>query len=122
MPPKLNQATLTVLMLVKTTTEWLGIPAPRRYQLFQDQVGPILGKHAEHISLRLFDMEFYSARVTDVWMWEAKDRHDYERVVEELRDTPFWDRYFDIVEILPGVENMYLGVQGREGQILNEPI
>ncbi|WP_408311697.1 darcynin family protein [Paraburkholderia sp. RL17-347-BIC-D] len=22
-------------------------------------------------------------------------------------DHPFWDRYFDIVEILPGVENAY---------------
>jgi hypothetical protein len=28
-------------------------------------------------------------------------------VVEALRETPFWDRYFDIVEILPGVENAY---------------
>ena len=116
MPTKPNQATLTVLMLVKTTTEWLSIPALRRFELFQKQIGPILTKHAERVSLRLYDMEFYSARVTDVWMWEAKDHHDYELVVEELRDTPFWDRYFDIVEILPGVENMYLNSHDHAGQ------
>jgi len=122
MPTKPNQATLTVLMLVKTTTEWLSIPALRRFELFQKQIGPILTKHTERVSLRLYDMEFYSARVTDVWMWEAKDHHDYELVVEELRDTPFWDRYFDIVEILPGVENMYLNVHGPVGESANDLI
>ncbi|WP_216843125.1 darcynin family protein [Granulicella sp. S190] len=24
-----------------------------------------------------------------------------------MRETPFWDRYFSILEILPGVENAY---------------
>ncbi|WP_222103452.1 darcynin family protein [Chitinimonas sp. BJB300] len=28
-------------------------------------------------------------------------------MVEALRETPFWDRYFSIVEMLPGVENAY---------------
>ena len=51
--------------------------------------------------------EFFSARVTDVWMWQAKSRHAYEMVVEELRETPLWDRFFSIVEILAGVENAY---------------
>jgi hypothetical protein len=27
--------------------------------------------------------------------------------VEELRESPFWDRYFEVVEILPGVEDAY---------------
>jgi hypothetical protein len=27
--------------------------------------------------------------------------------VEELRETPIWDRFFLIVEILAGVENAY---------------
>lgn len=40
-------------------------------------------------------------------MWDAKDHHAYELLVEDLRETAFWDRYFDIVEILPGVENAY---------------
>ncbi|MDQ0771765.1 hypothetical protein QF026_000231 [Streptomyces aurantiacus] len=28
-------------------------------------------------------------------------------VIEALRETPFWDHYFEIVEILVGVENGY---------------
>jgi hypothetical protein len=35
-------------------------------------------------------------------------------LVEDLRDTPFWDRYFKIVEILPGVENAYAKNYNRE--------
>jgi hypothetical protein len=70
-------------------------------------VEPILRKYRDRLTLRFFDTEFYSARVTDIWLWEATDRHAYELVVEELRETPFWDRYFHIVEILPGVENAY---------------
>jgi len=66
------------------------------------------------VALRFYDVEFYSARVTDMWMWDAKDHHSYELLVEELRETPFWDRYFEIVEILPGVENAYAKNYDRE--------
>jgi hypothetical protein len=30
-----------------------------------------------------------------------------------LRETPFWDRYFSIVEILPAVENAYAANYNR---------
>jgi hypothetical protein len=97
----------TVFMLVKTTPEWLGFPVSRRGELAREQLTPILKKHAAGVSLRYFDVEFYSARVTDIWMWDAKDHHSYQLLIEELRESQFWDRYFEIVEILPGVENAY---------------
>ncbi|MGH1592195.1 darcynin family protein [Methylobacterium phyllosphaerae] len=31
----------------------------------------------------------------------------HEAVVEALRETAFWDRWFTIVEIIPAVENAY---------------
>ena len=99
--------TLTVFMLVKTSPEWLGFPVDRRFELLAEQFTPILRKHADDVALRFFDVEFYSTRVTDVWMWDARDHHSYELLVEDLRETAFWDRYFDIVEILTGVENAY---------------
>jgi hypothetical protein len=42
-----------------------------------------------------------------VWVLAAADPHEYELAVEALRETPLWDRYFAIVEILPGVANAY---------------
>ncbi|MDE9565268.1 hypothetical protein KKI93_14670, partial [Xenorhabdus bovienii] len=44
---------------------------------------------------------------------DAKDHESYQLLVEELRETPLWDRYFDIVEILTGVENAYAKNYGR---------
>ena len=109
MTPKTNgfEPAFTVFMLVKTTPEWLGFTVDHRHDLARTQLTPILKKHADGVSLRFFDVEFYSARVTDIWMWDAKDHHSYELLVEELRETPFWDRYFEVVEILPGVEDAY---------------
>ncbi|MFC5475796.1 darcynin family protein [Paraherbaspirillum soli] len=98
---------LTVFMLVKTTPEWLGFSIDRRFSLLAEHFEPILRKHQPQVTLRFYDVEFYSARVTDIWVWDASEHHAYELLVEDLRETPFWDRYFEIVEILPGVENAY---------------
>jgi hypothetical protein len=98
---------LTVFMMVKTLPEWLGMPVPERFANFRRYLQPILSKYQDQVSCRIFDTEFFSARVTDVWVWEAKSRHAYEMVVEELRETPLWDRFFSIIEILAGVENAY---------------
>ncbi len=108
------ETTLTVFMLVKTTPEWLGFSIDKRFDLLREIFTPILMKHAASVALRFFDVEFYAARVTDLWMWDAKDHHSYQLLVEDLRETPFWDRYFDIVDILPGVENAYARNYGRE--------
>ena len=101
------ESVFTVFMLVKTTPEWLAFPVDRRHELARTQLTPILKKHEAAVSLRYFDVEFYSARVTDIWMWDAKDHHSYELLVEDLRESPFWDRYFKVVEILTGVEDAY---------------
>ncbi len=98
---------LTVFMLVKTSPEWLAFPIEERFRLLAAHVEPILRKHHPKVTLRFYDIEFYSARVTDLWMWEAADHQSYELLVEDMRETPFWDRFFQIVEILPGVENAY---------------
>ena len=105
--PQQPAPVLTVFMLVKTTPEWLGFSIEERFRLLGEHVEPILRKHRPQVTLRFYDVEFYSARVTDLWQWEATDHHAYELLVEDLRETPFWDRYFDIIEILPAVENAY---------------
>jgi hypothetical protein len=98
---------LTVFVLVKTMPEWLGFTVDERFAHFGRYMQPILKKYEDQVRFTFYDTEFFSARVTDVWMWQAKSRHAYEMVVEELRETPLWDRFFSIVEILAGVENAY---------------
>jgi hypothetical protein len=99
---------LTVFMLVKTSPEWLAFTDDRRAELVRRDLVPILEKYDGDIRLRYFDLEFYSARVTDLWMWEARSHRAYRNLVEEIRATPFWDRYFSVVEILPALESAVL--------------
>jgi hypothetical protein len=105
---------ITVFMLVKTMPEWLAMSVDERFGELARHVEPIVQRHRDRVRLRFYDVEFYTARVTDVWVWDALDHHAYELLVEDLRETPFWDRYFAIVEILPGVENAYAKNYGRE--------
>jgi hypothetical protein len=111
---KSQQDGLTIFMMVKTMPEWLSFPVAQRFEYFNRYMSPILKKYEDEVRCRIFDTEFFSTRVTDLWMWEANSRHAYEMVVEELRETPLWDRYFAIVEILVGVENAYARNYGRE--------
>ncbi|MFD7709792.1 darcynin family protein [Streptomyces sp. NPDC059785] len=111
---KTFDAALTAFIMVRTTPEWLALTVPQRFEVFTKEIlDPVLAKVA-NVRSRFFDTEFYSARVTDMWVWEAADHHAFQLVVEALRETPFWDRYFRIEEILVGVENAYANNYGRE--------
>jgi hypothetical protein len=101
------EVVMTVFMLVKTTPEWLGIAVDERFRLMREHVEPILRRHSPQVRFRFYDVEFYTARATDIWVWDVADTQAYELVIEALRETPFWDRWFQILEILPGVENAY---------------
>jgi len=105
---------LTVFMLVKTSPEWLAMSIDDRFARLREVFEPILRRHADSVTLRFYDAEFYTARFTDLWFWEASEHHAYESVVEALRETPFWDRWFQVVEILPGVEDAYAKNYDRE--------
>lgn len=98
--------TLTIFMMLQTTPEWLALEPESRFQFLEETVQPILVKHPE-VSLRFYDSEFYNSRITDVAIWETKELKTYNALVEDLRETPFWDKYFTIVEIIPSVENAY---------------
>ncbi|WP_352249131.1 darcynin family protein [Amycolatopsis nalaikhensis] len=99
--------TVTAFMLVKTTPDWLALTVEQRIEAFRTQVVPAIEERTKGVRSRFYDTEFYSARVTDVWVWEAVDHEAYQLLVDALRETPFWDRWFEVAEILVGVENGY---------------
>ncbi|MEU8961866.1 darcynin family protein [Streptomyces sp. NPDC048491] len=108
MPP------VTAFMLVKTTPEWLALTVEERVAAFATQVVPAVKAKTTGVRSRFYDTEFYSARVTDVWVWEAEDHHAYQLLIDALRETPFWDRYFEVVDLLVGTENGYARTYGVE--------
>ncbi|MFF2043059.1 darcynin family protein [Kitasatospora sp. NPDC058170] len=105
---------VTAFMLVKTTPEWLALTVRQRLHAFTTEVLPVIEARTTGVRSRFYDTEFYSARVTDVWVWEADDHHAYRLLVDALRETPFWDRYFEVVDLLVGTENGYARTYGLE--------
>ncbi|OON81896.1 darcynin family protein [Streptomyces tsukubensis] len=101
------EAGVTAFMLVKSTPKWLALTVDERLAAFRNDVLPAVREKATNVRSRFFDTEFYSASVTDVWMWEAADHESYQLLIEALRETPFWDHYFEVSELLVGVENGY---------------
>lgn len=98
---------LTAFMLIKTTPKWLSLSVPERMEAFRTQILPAIEGKVSGVRSRFYDTEFYSARVTDVWVWEARDHESFQLLVDALRETPFWDTYFDVLDLLVGVENGY---------------
>lgn len=96
----------TVFMLVKTTPEWLALSPQERFAFLGTDIEPLLGRHPS-VRMRFYDTEFFNSEVTDVIVWETGDLAAYRSVIEGLRESRFWDRYFRVVSILPAVENAY---------------
>ncbi|MEV8315920.1 darcynin family protein [Streptomyces sp. NPDC059900] len=105
---------VTAFILVKTTPEWLAMTPRERVDAFTTQVIPAIKAKTTGVRSRFYDTEFYSARVTDVWVWEADDHEAYQLLIDALRETPFWDRYFEIVDLLVGTENGYARTYGLD--------
>jgi Darcynin, domain of unknown function len=101
--PELNHV---YFMLVKTTTNWLQIPTNQRFEFVTTIIAPIIAKYPT-VKMRYFDSEAFSGRYTDVIMWETAHVRDYQSLVEQLRETLFWGTYFEIVEIVPAIEDAY---------------
>jgi hypothetical protein len=94
-------------MLVKTTNTWLQISVQERFEFKENVITPILKKFPS-VKMRFFDSEAFSGHVTDVLMWETSNVLKYQFLIEELRETLFWGTYFEVVEIIPAIEDGHL--------------
>jgi len=57
--------------------------------------------------MRFFDSEAFTSDCSDVILWETTDVLAYQALVDELRETDFWSTYFDVLQIVPAIENAY---------------
>lgn len=96
----MNEPLLTIFMLIRSTPDWLRLPRQERAVIAEAALST-LGSRIRH-----FDAEAFSARATDVVMFETHDLADFHADVERLRDAAlFTVPYFEIVEIIPTIED-----------------
>jgi Darcynin, domain of unknown function len=93
-------------MHLKSTTSWLKLTPPERFGFVDEVIRPMLANHPA-VAMRYFDAEAFSADVTDIALWETQDVMAFQALVEDLRESLFWGTYFEVVTIVPGIENAY---------------
>ncbi|MFO0749500.1 MAG: darcynin family protein [Myxococcota bacterium] len=116
-PTRDRPVTLTVFFLLRATATWLAKTPAQRHAFVDEVLRPLLARRPG-VRLRYFDAEAYSARTSDVLMWEVRDERAYRALVEDLRETPFWGRCFEVRDIIPAVEDgfaRHYGVAGVSG-------
>jgi hypothetical protein len=101
-----TEQTYNIFMLVKTTNDWLALSPEARFAFLNSDIRPILQAHPT-VEMSFFDTEGFNSRVTDVITWKTSDLKQYQAIIEKLRESKFWGQYFEMVEILPGIENAY---------------
>ncbi len=93
---------LTGFMLVKALPAWTTLGFGEQLVLLQAHVEPILRGCHEQVRLSMYDVEQAHSGATDIWVWEARDRAAYRQLLADLRGTPFWGRYFEVLDVLDG--------------------
>lgn len=101
-----EESAYSIFMLVRTTPAWLALKPEARFEWLDEHIQPLLAKYST-VKMKFWDTEHFNARISDVIMFETQDLAAYRMLIERMRETDFWDTYFQIVEILPGIENAY---------------
>lgn len=103
-----DSRTYTFFMLLKTRPAWLALSRPERRAFRDRHLVPVFQRYPE-VKTRYYDAEAFSARCSDVMVFEARDPRQYQFLVDALRDTPlFGAPYFEVIDIVPAVEDGYL--------------
>lgn len=95
----------TYFVFLRATPAWLRLSRSERDRLAQQHLTPLLGE-PEHLRMRFFDAEAFSAFCSDVMMIETDDPMRHYFFMEGLRDTPLIHTpYFEVLQIVPALED-----------------
>ena len=107
--------THTFFMMLRSTPAWLRLSRGDRQRFLASHVNPLFEKYPA-VKLRFYDAEAFSGRCTDIAVFETTDLQAYTFLIDGLRDTAFFSEpYFDVVDIVPAVEDGYRDYDRAEG-------
>jgi hypothetical protein len=92
----------TILVLMTSTRDWLTLSREQRKAFTAQELAPIFEKYGEQVRVRFLDAEAFTARCSDVAIFETADLKQYYFLMEEIRDSKiFTVPYFQINDIIP---------------------
>ncbi|MCG8589231.1 MAG: darcynin [Proteobacteria bacterium] len=105
-PLRSEDANFSIFLLVRATSHWLALAPEERFAFLDAEIQPRLAAHPQ-VRMRFWDTEHLNARISDVILFETQRLDQYRSLIEGLRESRFWGHYFEVLEILPGIENAY---------------
>ena len=102
----------TFFVHLSARKEWLQMNRSDRNSYFLILKKDIFEKYPD-VLIRLFDAEAFTVFCSDLVMFETENIQSYYFLIEELRDSKIYtEPYFDVVSILPAIENGFLEFEG----------
>jgi hypothetical protein len=93
---------------MNATPAWLSLSRKERSDFTDSVLVPIYQRYPK-VSARVFDVEAFSADCSDIVMYETESIQEYQFMIDAIRDTEIFTKpYFEIVRILPAIEEGYL--------------
>ena len=94
----------TFFVHMQATAVWLSLSREQRSRYFSESIGAILSRYPS-VSLRLYDAEAFSAKCSDIAVFETVIIQDYYFLMDALRDSKiFTVPYFTLIDIFPAIE------------------
>lgn len=98
----------TFFVHMNATKEWLSLSREARQEYFSNSQQEVFAQYPG-VNLRLYDVEAFSARCSDIAVYETDDIREYYFLIDALRDTKIYTvPYFDIVDIFPAIEEGFM--------------
>ena len=105
--------TWTIFVTLRATPSWLQHTPAERDGIASQCLAEVMAD--DSVSMRFFDAEAFCGECSDVAVFETTDLLAYYFTMERLRNTPLISTpYFEIVSIIPAVENGFRLFQRAE--------
>ena len=107
---------LAFFILLRALPAWLALPREQRRTAWQTDALAQALSDPDRLSTRFFDAEAFTARCSDILLVETRDIDSQNDFMEALRDSPvFAEPYFELVDILPAMEDGFQRYEARRG-------
>ncbi|MGO3346120.1 MAG: darcynin family protein [Marinomonas sp.] len=104
----------TFFVHMNARKEWLRLSREERNQYFGEIQKEIFSKYPS-VSIRLYDVEAFTTKCSDITVYETANIQDYYFLIEELRDSKIYTvPYFDIIDIIPAIEDGFVEFESSD--------
>ena len=106
----------TFFVHLRATKDWLALSRAERNEFTANTLRPILAAHPQ-VRVRWYDAEAFTARCSDIAVFETESIPDYYFVMDAIRDSKvFTVPYFEVIEIIPAVEDGFAEYEAHLNQ------